>query len=422
LSDGVNSESLEGTILEGSYTLGKRLSSGGMGDVYEATHALTQRVVAVKLVRAELVGREELRERVLREARAMAAVRSEFVANVFDAGLTAEGSPFLVMERLVGEDLRQLLVRRGQLRVSVAIDLATQIARGLADVHAAGIVHRDLKPGNIFLEETTTGLRAKLLDFGVSKLESPGESTLTTPDLVLGSPHYMAPEQVQSSHEADGRADIYSFGVILFRMLTGSFPIVGKKPGDILVAVMRNPPQRLEDLLPSVDPALSAIVARCLEKDPDLRFSSATDLVQALNALGPSADTTLRASVAPITDPSQPTRLDRRASRPPRTEPASRSRRWPWILGGAVALTAFGAGYAMRAPVAPSMESERGSVTPTADPTPEPIAPLTAVASGSISPPSASPSSVPSASPSVSASAGTTPRGPVPKNLFDDRL
>lgn len=455
MSDGVHGESLEGTLLDGNYTLGRRISSGGMGDVYEATHSLTKRVVAVKLVRAELVGRGELRERVLREARAMAAVRSEFVASVLDAGLTDDGSPYLVMERLFGEDLRQLLVRRGQLRTSVAVDIATQIARGLADIHAAGIVHRDLKPGNVFLEETTSGLRVKLLDFGVSKLESPGESTLTTPDLVLGSPHYMAPEQVQSSHEADARADLYSFGVILFRMLTGTFPIVGKKPGDILIAVMRDPPQPLEQLLPSVDPALGAVVARCLEKDPDGRFASAADLVSALAALSPSPDTPEpRSSGAPTVDPSQPTRVDRRPrgdlSTPPSAAaesasgPASspapnpgasagRFRAWPWLVGVAVALTAFVAGYAIR----PTAPAPAGSAEPkTTEPTPTTVEPTPASARASLAgatpaptanepTPSAAaePSSVASATGSVSARApGSARRGVVPKSLYDDRL
>jgi serine/threonine-protein kinase len=416
-----------------------------MGDVYEATHSLTKRLVAVKLVRAELVGREELRERVLREARAMAAVRSEFVASVLDAGLTDDGSPYLVMERLFGEDLRELLVRRGQLRASVAVDLATQIARGLSDIHAAGIVHRDLKPGNVFLEDTPTGVRVKLLDFGVSKLESPGENTLTTPDLVLGSPHYMAPEQVQSSHEADARADLYSFGVILFRMLTGTFPIVGKKPGDILIAVMRDPPERLGALIPSVDPALEAIVARCLDKDPAGRYASAADLVAALAALSPSTDTPEpRSSPAPVSDPNQPTRVDRRPraepdpSRPAPAEsvgaqssgaPSSgravapdRRRLWPWLAGGAVALTAFGAGYAVRAPLpsdAPAGVSPGASteLTPRA-------ASFTASASASApASVSAASSSAPSASPSASQGPrSSTPGLRAPKNLYDDRL
>lgn len=425
--------------------LGRRISSGGMGDVYEATHSLTKRLVAVKLVRAELVGREELRERVLREARAMAAVRSEFVASVLDAGLTDDGSPYLVMERLFGEDLRELLVRRGQLRASVAVDLATQIARGLADIHTAGIVHRDLKPGNVFLEDTPAGVRVKLLDFGVSKLESPGENTLTTPDLVLGSPHYMAPEQVQSSHEADARADLYSFGVILFRMLTGTFPILGKKPGDILIAVMRDPPERLGSLLPSVDPALEAIVARCLDKDPAGRYANAADLAAALAALSPSADTPEpRSSLSPVSDPKQPTRVDRR----PRGEPnpsvttlsaaestaapssgaagsdrmvgPDRWRLWPWLAGGAVALTAFAAGYAMRAPLPSNAPGGVSSGASTASTPPAASFTASATTSPSVS---AAPSSAPSASPSASQGPrSSTPVGPARKNLYDDRL
>jgi serine/threonine protein kinase len=462
LSDGPTSESLEGTILDGNYTLGRRISSGGMGDVYEATHSLTKRLVAIKLVRAELVGRGELRERVLREARAMAAVRSEHVAGVLDAGLTDDGSPYLVMERLFGEDLRQLLVRRGQLLVSVAVDIATQIARGLADVHAAGIVHRDLKPGNVFLEETPTGLRVKLLDFGVSKLESPGESTLTTPDLVLGSPHYMAPEQVQASHEADARADLYSFGVILFRMLTGTFPILGKKPGDILIAVMRDPPRRVGELLPSIDPALDAIVARCLEKDPTKRFASADELVTGLSALSPSLDTPQpRSSQAPLVDPSQPTRVDRKprgelatpsgnskaeaAAFAPSTDSlsvqsaasADRWRPWPWLVGVAAALSAFAAGYAMR-PSASAPETGGGPGLEGAESAPRaatPAGPPATSLPSSVVAESAQPERRPAPSASSDASSTTSaagsssarppssaPRGPAPKNLYDDRL
>ncbi len=274
-----------------------------MGVVYEAEHLITRRKVAIKLLRSELVERREVRERVLREARLMASLRSPHVVEVFDAGLGPTGSPFLVMERLVGRDLRSVLAEQGSLPVEEAVRWARQVCVGLAHVHEHGIVHRDLKPANLFLAETDHGTELKILDFGVSKLDSPLEHTLTSPELVLGSPHYMAPEQLEASHSADARSDLWSVGVLLFRMVSGGFPLGGQHAGDVLVSLLRDTPRRLLDVAPHCDPALSEIVSRCLQRDPALRYQSARELELELARPLPSSPSTTASTVEPDEPP-----------------------------------------------------------------------------------------------------------------------
>lgn len=411
-----------------------------MGVVYEAEHLITRRKVAIKLLRAELVERREVRERVLREARLMASLRSPHVVEVFDAGLGPTGSPFLVMERLVGRDLRSVLAEQGSLPVEEAVRWARQVCVGLAHVHEHGIVHRDLKPANLFLAETDRGPELKILDFGVSKLDSPLEHTLTSPELVLGSPHYMAPEQLEASHSADARSDLWSVGVLLFRMVSGGFPLGGNHPGDVLVSLLKDTPRRLLDVAPHCDPALSEIVSRCLQRDPALRYQSARELELELARPLPSSPSTTASTFEPDEPPAPAltAAIVELAQQPsaPASEPTAEllaqanAKRLRVVAASAVAFAfvvaflSFYVGYSWRGePVAPT-----ASATPQlpARPTATSTLDLQNVSS-------AAPSALPSnAAMSSSTSSSTSsaekpasayrPRPPPVQDLYNDRL
>ena len=217
----------------------------------------------------------------------MARLKSEHVARVLDAGQAEDGTPFLVMELLDGEDLGEVLKRLGRLPFEQAVDFVLQACEGLAEAHSVGIVHRDLKPGNLFLAKTSNGASiVKLVDFGISKLAaSPGEATLTAPQSLLGSPHYMAPEQIRAPHDVDGRADIYSLGAVLFRLVSGQRPFERDSVADLMIAVLQHSPRSLASLVPGLPPDLAAIVAQCLEREPDKRFATVIDLADALARL-----------------------------------------------------------------------------------------------------------------------------------------
>ena len=409
-----------------------------MGVVYEAEHLITRRKVAIKLLRAELVERREVRERVLREARLMASLRSPHVVEVFDAGLGPTGSPFLVMERLVGRDLRSVLAEQGSLPIEEAVRWARQVCVGLAHVHEHGIVHRDLKPAYLFLAQTDHGPELKILDFGVSKLDSPLEHTLTSPELVLGSPHYMAPEQLEASHSADARSDLWSVGVLLFRMVSGGFPLGGNHPGDVLVSLLKDTPRRLLDVAPHCDPALSEIVGRCLQRDPALRYQSARELELELARPLPSSPSTTASTVEPDEPPAPASTaaIVELAQQPsaPASEPTAEllaqanAKRLRVVAASAVAFAfvvaflSFYVGYSWRGePAAPT-----ASATPQlpARPTATSTLDLQNVASAA---PSAAPSALPSLAASSTSSAekpasANRPRPPPVQDLYNDRL
>jgi serine/threonine protein kinase len=404
-----------------------------MGVVYEAEHLITRRKVAIKLLRAELVERREVRERVLREARLMASLRSPHVVEVFDAGVGPTGSPFLVMERLVGRDLRSVLADKGTLPIDEAVHLARQVCVGLAHVHEHGIVHRDLKPANLFLAETDHGPELKILDFGVSKLDSPLEHTLTSPELVLGSPHYMAPEQLEASHSADARSDLWSVGVLLYRMISGGFPLGGQHAGDVLVSLLRDTPRRLLDVVPNLDPALSEIVSRCLERNPALRYQSARELELDLAQQAPVPTST----TAPVSEPREPTpapalpatSVELTPPPAPSSQPAvelaipGNAKRLRVLAVGGVALAfvlvglSFYVGYQWRGAPTPALPVTAPIPAKSAE-----LGPMDAPASVATTA-SAAPSSVATSSASVEKPASANRPRPRPvQDLYNDRL
>jgi tRNA A-37 threonylcarbamoyl transferase component Bud32 len=275
-----------GQTIAGRYRLDRILGVGGMGLVFAATHLELEQVVAVKFIRAGFAS-AEARGRFLREARAVVKLRSEHVARVLDAGTLDSGDSYMVMEYLEGTDLAVHLKARGTLPVEEASAYVLQAAEGLAEAHAMGIVHRDLKPANLFLARSPAGLPlVKVLDFGISKANPLGE-TGTTDDLtrtsaMLGSPRYMSPEQMKSAKDVDARSDIWSLGIILYRLVSGSVPFEGDTLGQLLARVLQDPVRPLGELKPGIAPGFSAIVERCLQKEPKDRYADLTEFAHAL--------------------------------------------------------------------------------------------------------------------------------------------
>ncbi|UQA56796.1 serine/threonine-protein kinase [Polyangium aurulentum] len=277
-----------GDILAGKYRVERTLGMGGMGIVVAATHLDLHEVRAVKLMRADLDD-PQIVERFLREARAVVKLRSEHVAQVHDVGRLPTGIPYIVMELLEGLDLAAVLKKRGTVPLREAVLFIMQACDALAEAHGRGIVHRDLKPANLFLTRREDGSPCiKVLDFGVSKVIHPdgecAEAEMTSNGDIMGSPLYMAPEQMRSAREVDARADIWALGSILYKLLTGRAPFQRPTVPEIFMAVMGHepaqPPSTLRNGLP---PGLDAVVMRCLEKDPALRFGRALDLKAALS-------------------------------------------------------------------------------------------------------------------------------------------
>ncbi len=271
-----------GDLIAGKYRLTKPIGKGSMGTVWEAIHEGTSRPVAVKLI---LEPTDELRHRLVREARAYGALRHRNIVEILDVGQTDDGDPFLVMQLLVGETLAERLTRQRRLAVPEATRIARDVARALAAAHASSIIHRDLKPANIFLhdEPDEDATVIKVVDFGVSKNLQDSDGLTTVAGGMVGSPAYMSPEQASGGMRGpvDPRADIWSLGVVLFEMLTGVRPLQGDA-NTILVQIMTAEIPLVTTLVRKVDPKLAALVARCLERDLAKRFGSAADLAAQL--------------------------------------------------------------------------------------------------------------------------------------------
>jgi len=292
---------LPGTKL-GDYEVKSLLGSGGMGEVYRARDARLGRDVAVKVLPSLFSADSERLRRFEQEARAAAALNHPNILAVHQMG-TYEGAPYLVSELLEGETLREQ-IKRGRLSVRKAIDHGAQIARGLAAAHEKGIVHRDLKPENLFV---TKNGRVKILDFGLAKLTQPESSSHDAPTLteqtaagvVMGTVGYMAPEQVRGQ-PADHRADIFSFGAILYEMLAGKRAFQKPTSPETLSAILNEDPPGISQVAPNIPAAMQRVVHRCLEKNPEQRFQSASDLAFALDAPSETPSSAVGSAISPV--------------------------------------------------------------------------------------------------------------------------
>jgi serine/threonine-protein kinase len=279
----------ENEMVAGKYRVERTLGAGGMGVVVAAKHVELDQTVAIKFLLPEIAEHGASAERFRREARAAARIRSEHVCRVLDVGTLDGGVPYLVMEYLEGNDLGAELVARTRLPPPEAVDYVLQACEAVAEAHAAGIVHRDLKPENLFLGLRADGSRAiKVLDFGVSKSLGPSaEMKLTQTASLVGSPMYMAPEQLEAAADLDARADIWSLGVILFELLTGRTPFQAQTIPQLVNAVLHGEPATCAELGVVVPAGLEAAIAKALAKDRANRHASVAELAKALAPFGP---------------------------------------------------------------------------------------------------------------------------------------
>jgi eukaryotic-like serine/threonine-protein kinase len=289
-ADGValekDGDSLIGMTLAGKYRIDARLSEGGMGTVYRGTHVLMDKTVAIKVLRASLAADEKIVARFSREARAASRISHPNALSVTDFGEDQSGHVFLVMEFLSGRTLKQVIREEGPLPLSRVVDITRQIGDALNAAHSQGVVHRDLKSDNIMLLDTMTGDHAKVLDFGIAKINEPDgavDTGLTAPNLVIGTPQYMSPEQCSQEAEIDSRSDIYSLGVILYEMLVGHVPFSGESPTMVMMKHLQEPVPSVLEERNDVPPAVGRVVARAMAKLRENRYKNAAELIEDLS-------------------------------------------------------------------------------------------------------------------------------------------
>lgn len=277
---------IKGEIIADRYRLDGLIGKGGMSSVWAGVHLALDRPVAVKflLVRGD-DDSEALTAQFLREARIAAAVRHRNVVDVLDFGTTEQGTPFMVMEMLDGETLGARLVRSPPLAVNELMHVVNLTLRGLTAAHDAGIVHRDLKPENIFLQYDDAGVYPKIFDFGISRsldVSGPRSALTTKEGFLVGTPHYMSPEQVRGLRDIDQRTDIYSMGVILYEALTGRLPFDAENIGDLVINIVQATPPPISQLRPEVGRLISKVVSRAMHRDRDERFMNAREMQDCL--------------------------------------------------------------------------------------------------------------------------------------------
>jgi serine/threonine-protein kinase len=426
-----------GTVLAGKYRVDRLLGEGGMGWVVVATHLQLEQRVALKFMRAaQVAASPDAVARFLREARAAARIQSEHVARVSDVGTLEDGAPYLVMEYLEGQDLDSLLQSSPRLPVATAVEYAMQACEGLSEVHAAGIIHRDLKPANLFLARRTDGsVRVKLLDFGISKVTPvPGgasDGSMTSTQALMGSPLYMAPEQMRSSKSVDARADIWSMGVILYEMFAGRSPFGGDTLPEVCARIMTEPPPPLREARSDLPPALDALVMRCLEKEASKRFPDVAHLAQALAPFGSlevrasadrigrvvraklpsSVDLAAEVSSTSVVHAPPPAVASQTAAAFGKTELSfvpRRSRALPLVASGAALAVAAVAGIVLlRGPAPVPAAATSGPASPVVtSPSPPPIAADPA--------PAPAPAPVPAPAPAPASASAIAPPAPSP--------
>lgn len=279
-----------GDVLADKYLIEQVLGEGGMGVVYQARHLELEHKVAIKVLLPHVAGHATAAQRFRREARAAARMRGEHVCRVLDFGTLPDSLPFIVMEYLEGMDLAETLHTQGPFPVTTAVDYVLQACEALAEAHAAGIVHRDLKPANLFLARQADGSqRVKVLDFGVSKaLDTDSDLGLTSTSIMVGSPLYMSPEQLESARNVDTRTDIWALGVVLYELLCCAPPFTGQSVPQLVHSVLHDVPLPLGQRGIHSPAGLEETILRALAKPRDQRFATVADFADALVPFGTS--------------------------------------------------------------------------------------------------------------------------------------
>jgi len=425
---------VEGELVAGRYRVQRRIASGGMGVVYEATHLETGRRVALKLMHQGAFFDSDSASwtaRMRREARVAGALDTPHVVQVLDAGDLEDGQSYIAMELLKGSDLRQRLQVTGPLPPDVAARVVGQACLGVAAAHAAGVLHRDLKPGNLFLSvDELGGVTVKVLDFGIAKITSdPGLTRITATGQLIGTPTYVSPEQARGLSDVDARADVWSLGVVLFRLLCGAPPHeLSGSLTDYLVTLCTVPAASVRSRAPWVPEELASIVSRALEIDRERRFPSVRAMFDALAALAPDMRLTLRelapvpeaVRIASITPPPAVSPLPEPIRAAPRRNPAL-------LVAVALVLTlalGLSAGFAFGrrdtsspspSPVATTAAIPRAEPTPSVIPGPPPATPSLTEPPASAAPPaSSSPQVAPPADGAVAPKTTRKPDKPAP--------
>jgi eukaryotic-like serine/threonine-protein kinase len=270
------------------YLLRRPLGHGGICTVFEGVHLYTSRRLAVKILNEDYLHHEEARLRLLDEARALGMVRHPHIVEVYDAG-TWENAPYIVMELLEGRNVEGLLTTRGKLQAPDVLQVARQVAMGLGHAHTAGIVHRDVKPGNVVIVRNPMGReQATLIDFGIARLPKGTDKTsvrFAGNDGFVGTPEYMAPEQLAGQTDVDGRADVYALGIMMWECLTEAVPITGTWQ-EVLAQHTSGFVASLRSVRPDLPQSVTDIVERCLSRDPRGRFPDMNTLIQTIDATG----------------------------------------------------------------------------------------------------------------------------------------
>jgi serine/threonine-protein kinase len=434
-----------GDLVGTSVRLERLLSEGGMGSVWLAEHLTLHTQVAVKFMMAELATDPALLARFTREATAAAQIKSPHVVAISDHGVSSDGVPFIVMELLQGEDLDDRLTREGRLGLAETTKIVRDVCKALASAHKAGIVHRDIKPANLFLVDVEADVFVKVLDFGIAKQTKDVVDGVTHTGMLLGTPHFMSPEQVLEAKNVDFHADLWALAVVAYNCLTGQRPFRGETIGALSIAINNAVFLPPTVIVPELPAALDAFFAKALARDPSARFQSASELAAAFTgavprdarSIRPPAEPGLRPGTRPSYAPTvaarpagPPSTVSAVESQPPPaatptlggTSMASRARRRR--LTGAAAIGGVVVGCALSAIAFLSRPSlhEAAAPTPATPPSASALAPPASESPAAVSAPGADPSPPPSSAPAIAASdvarapAASSPR-PAPAAL-----
>jgi eukaryotic-like serine/threonine-protein kinase len=284
---------LLGQTLAEKYLVEQLIKRGGMGSVYRGKHVMMDKTVAIKVLRPSLAGDDVVVARFSREAKAASRISHPHAVSVTDFGEAENGVVFLIMEYLDGRTLKDIIRSEGAMPLSRVVEIVRQISGALDAAHMQGVIHRDLKSDNVMLSQTNGGDWAKVLDFGIAKIQQPEgtrDNDITAANLVIGTPQYMSPEQCSQTGPIDARSDVYSLGVIVYEMLAGRVPFTGESPTVIMMKQVQDEPPSVRDARHDLPAGIDNLIRKALAKNPAERFQSAGELSEALTEAAAGAD------------------------------------------------------------------------------------------------------------------------------------